>query len=66
MREIKRRYSGDCPLCGSEDIVGGDVDVGCYVTIQECYCNACNAEWEDAYTMESSRIKRESDENPEA
>lgn len=40
-----------CPFCGSTDIEGGGVDIDVGGASQAIFCNECEAEWTDHYTL---------------
>jgi len=41
----------ECPLCGSDDIEGGFVEIDNGGAWQPVSCNQCHAEWSDVYNM---------------
>jgi hypothetical protein len=40
-----------CPVCGSEDISGGDLEFESGIITQEIWCPECNALWRDIYEL---------------
>lgn len=40
-----------CPVCRSENIEGGSVEVDAGAATQEVYCVDCGSEWEDVYSL---------------
>lgn len=40
-----------CPYCGSDDIVGGFIDVAYNQAFQVVSCSNCGEEWSDIYTL---------------
>lgn len=46
---------GHCPVCGSDEIQGGPVDVDGNQATQEVSCDACNSTWDDVYTLTGYR-----------
>ena len=40
-----------CPYCGSEDIVGGSIQIDIAVAWQPITCSACGRKWNDIYTI---------------
>ena len=46
-----------CPVCGSYEIEGGNVEMDCNEAFQPCTCH-CGASWNNTYTFNgSSEIK---------
>jgi hypothetical protein len=45
-----------CPLCSSDQIEGGPVEIDGNHAAQECSCNECSATWIDTYTRSSITI----------
>ena len=41
-----------CPACGSEDIMGGSVDIVGSEASQAVHCLGCDARWQDLYRLE--------------
>ena len=42
---------GQCPICRSEDIEGGNVTVETGGAWQTCSCNNCDHSWDDVYVL---------------
>ena len=40
-----------CPVCDSDDIEGGPVEIDAGYASQEVMCNNCGADWVDGYTL---------------
>lgn len=40
-----------CPNCGSDEILGGPVDIDSGGASQRCDCTACDASWTDVYVL---------------
>jgi formate dehydrogenase maturation protein FdhE len=40
-----------CPLCGSDDISAGSVDIEGGSAVQEVTCSECDTVWNDRYTL---------------
>lgn len=55
--EQKKRYmecrGNCCPACESSDISGGHVEINDGFAWQDVDCKACDAEWQDIYTLTS-------------
>lgn len=54
--EQKKKYIEDnnanrCPFCESADISGGHISIDGKVVWQEIWCNECNEDWRDVYTL---------------
>ena len=48
-----------CPVCKSKNIVGESVEVDVGIAWQEIWCNDCDADWVDNYTLTSVRMQDE-------
>ena len=48
---------GNCPHCGSEQIVGGSIEIDAGRAYQEITCQACEASWVDGYTLASVMLR---------
>ena len=46
----------ECPMCGCDQIEGGDINVDSGTCSQEMYCTECDAEWYDVYKIVSVQI----------
>lgn len=46
-----RSYHCLNPKCDSQNIEGGDIDVGCTMMWQNITCLDCGLEWDDIYEM---------------
>ena len=40
-----------CPYCGSEEIVGGSIEIDAETAMQSITCMVCGKEWDDIYTL---------------
>jgi formate dehydrogenase maturation protein FdhE len=40
-----------CPACGNPDITGDAIEIDGNIAWQPVYCNNCEAEWNDVYTL---------------
>lgn len=40
-----------CPMCQSDNIEGGQMNIECNVATQEVKCHNCGEEWTDLYTL---------------
>lgn len=40
-----------CPFCGSYDIIGQEVNIDAGSAWQDVFCNHCENEWQDTYTL---------------
>ena len=40
-----------CPVCGSKNIEGGELDTGMGMVYQNIRCTECNEEWTDEYRL---------------
>lgn len=40
-----------CPVCGSDDLDGGSVDIDAGTATQEVVCLECLSSWTDVYTL---------------
>lgn len=38
-----------CPKCGSDEIVGGSVETGGGIAVQETSCGVCDCRWKNVY-----------------
>ena len=43
--------SGKCPICGSSDIVGDEIQAEGDSHYQTINCQSCDASWVDVYTL---------------
>lgn len=53
---------GECPDCGSGDIVGGFIDIEAGTATQRVNCNDCGQEWVDSYKL--TKMDRVHTEDP--
>jgi len=54
MKLNKEKYlknPGNCPYCGSEDIVGESIEIEGATSKQKVSCSDCYKEWNDIYTL---------------
>jgi len=49
--EYVAKGGGVCPVCGSDQVEGGSIDVDGPSAAQSVSCNDCNAEWKDIYQL---------------
>jgi formate dehydrogenase maturation protein FdhE len=49
MIEADKVRLGDCPKCGSLDIVGDSFEMGTCSVSQDVHCVVCEHEWNDNY-----------------
>lgn len=49
-----------CPMCGAEQIEGGDRDVEDGMATQRMDCKSCGSEWTDVYHLAGIRLKVDS------
>jgi len=42
---------GKCPICGSEQIDGGFINIEGVEAVQEMTCTECGASWDEVYTF---------------
>lgn len=47
-----------CPQCDSDQIVGKVVEIEGKEAHQPCYCDDCNTEWTDTYTLSDVTITK--------
>jgi len=47
---IKHAFA-TCPFCGSQDIVGGSVEIDGNSASQDVSCSNCISEWRDVFTL---------------
>ena len=40
-----------CPVCGSDQIEGGQFDVDQHTATQKMGCNDCESDWQDTYRL---------------
>lgn len=40
-----------CPVCRSDDIVGGSVEINAGHAFQKVHCHDCEAAWVDTYAL---------------
>jgi len=52
----------ECPVCGSDDYVGGEVRIESGRAFQYCSCSSCNATWTDCYIMNAQVIDEKTNE----
>jgi len=45
------KNSGQCPFCGSDDIVGDSYDYEGDTVTQEISCSSCHKTWNDIYKL---------------
>jgi formate dehydrogenase maturation protein FdhE len=54
-KEQKKKYmesgGGVCPVCGSQDISGGFVEVQAQEAWQNVSCSDCGESWRDVYKL---------------
>jgi len=55
---VKNGYSR-CPVCKSDLIEGGPIEVDSETAWQKVGCNDCNAVWNDIYTLSSVELLEE-------
>ena len=48
-----KRGGNACYMCGSTNIEGGSVEIDSGMAKQSEWCNHCEHEWEDNYTLTS-------------
>lgn len=46
-----KEFGAVCPVCGSDQIEGGSIDIDNGMAYQNCYCNDCQEEWTDEYSL---------------
>lgn len=53
MGDVDYRLNGyaHCPICGSDQIEGGPVDIQGAYAVQEVGCIECGAQWDDLYNL---------------
>lgn len=51
----KKDRNGRCPVCGSELIEGGFVEISGTEAVQAVSCTECGAAWEEAYAFSGRR-----------
>lgn len=64
-REVRAYVNGGgvrCPYCQSDQIEGREVNFDLGTAYQEAGCNACGAEWEDAYDLNRIVLQDKPDE----
>jgi len=49
--EYVEKDGGVCPFCLSDNIRGGDFDMGDTTVYLNVICKACGAEWTDEYNL---------------
>jgi formate dehydrogenase maturation protein FdhE len=50
-QEEYRKDSELCPVCRSENVQGGDIEVDSNGALQYCECLSCHATWTDVYEL---------------
>jgi len=50
-KEYIERGGGICPFCQSEDITGGSFYMEGLIVILNVYCNVCEKQWYDTFTL---------------
>ena len=48
-KEYKKKMGQCCPICQSENIEGGPVEIDALTAWQEMTCSDCGAGWSDYY-----------------
>ena len=53
--ELRKKYLASdgalCPHCGSNDLIGGQLDISMGEVWQDITCNNCKKKWCDIYTL---------------
>lgn len=50
-----------CPVCGSADIVGEQVEIEVDVAVQDLCCTSCGAAWYETYGLYGRHVDRPAD-----
>jgi len=48
---------GYCPFCNDNNIVGSELNIEGGVITQDVWCNECNKEWTDIFTLVGYQAK---------
>lgn len=49
--EYVSKLGAQCPFCGGESIVGGEINIDAGCASQEVSCHDCYATWQDVYNL---------------
>lgn len=50
-KEYVSKKGGICPVCGSDQVEGDDIDITGDCAFQDMGCIDCDAEWRDEYKL---------------
>mgnify|MGYP001419004486 CR=1 FL=1 len=56
-REYVKEGYAHCPICGSDEIEGGSVEIDGKICWQSVHCIDCMAEWDDIYELTFIEIR---------